>query len=176
MHLLYQKRSAFNFFVHVVSIPFNSKEHLRHWWTDRYWYVNAGLYCRLCGREPETMVVTSRSNTMTIKFKSDVFYVDQGFYAEYQAFVPTNRKPCDNIHLNSLHSSSRCICTLTPSWGSVCGRAACPGRFQCHNNLCINQSLQCDGWNDCGDGSDEDNCRECNHAFTSTPTKGHTGV
>ncbi|XP_011620138.2 suppressor of tumorigenicity 14 protein homolog [Takifugu rubripes] len=81
---------------------------------------------RLCGREPETMVVTSRSNTMTIKFKSDAFYVDQGFYAEYQAFVPNN---------------------------------PCPGRFQCHNNLCINQTLQCDGWNDCGDNSDEDNCQ-----------------
>lgn len=45
------------------------------------------------------MVVTSQSNTMTIKFKSDAFYVDQGFYAEYQAFVPTNRKPCPDIEI-----------------------------------------------------------------------------
>ncbi|XP_041801639.1 suppressor of tumorigenicity 14 protein homolog [Chelmon rostratus] len=80
---------------------------------------------RLCGNKPKSTVVTSRSNIMTIKFNSDSSYVDQGFTAEYEAFVPTN---------------------------------PCPGRFQCTNNLCINRTLQCDGWNDCGDGSDEDNC------------------
>ncbi|XP_035513490.1 suppressor of tumorigenicity 14 protein homolog [Morone saxatilis] len=80
---------------------------------------------RLCGSKPESTVVTSRSNTMTIKFNSDSSIVDQGFTAEYEAFVPDN---------------------------------PCPGRFQCTNNLCINSTLQCDGWNDCGDGSDEDGC------------------
>ncbi|XP_076598173.1 suppressor of tumorigenicity 14 protein homolog [Chaetodon auriga] len=80
---------------------------------------------RLCGSKPESTVVTSRSNVMTVKFNSDSSYVDQGFTAEYEAFVPTN---------------------------------PCPGRFQCSDNLCINKTLQCDGWNDCGDGSDEDNC------------------
>ncbi|XP_037833029.1 ST14 transmembrane serine protease matriptase b isoform X2 [Kryptolebias marmoratus] len=34
----------------------------------------------------------------------------------------------------------------------------CPGRFQCSNNICINSTLHCDGWNDCGDDSDEVNC------------------
>ncbi|KAJ3608998.1 hypothetical protein NHX12_023526 [Muraenolepis orangiensis] len=34
----------------------------------------------------------------------------------------------------------------------------CPGRFHCDNNLCVNSSLHCDGWNDCEDHSDEDNC------------------
>lgn len=80
---------------------------------------------RLCGKKPESTVVTSRSNKMTITFNSDSSYVNQGFTAEYEAFVPTN---------------------------------PCPGRFQCTNNLCINKTLQCDGWNDCGDDSDEDNC------------------
>ncbi|GLD63845.1 suppressor of tumorigenicity 14 protein homolog [Lates japonicus] len=81
---------------------------------------------RLCGRRLKSTVITSQSNEMTIKFNSDSSYVDQGFTAEYEAFIPTN---------------------------------PCPGRFQCTNNLCINTTLQCDGWNDCGDGSDEDNCK-----------------
>ncbi|XP_029292173.1 suppressor of tumorigenicity 14 protein homolog [Cottoperca gobio] len=81
---------------------------------------------RLCGNKLKSNVVISRSNKMTIKFNSDSSHVDQGFTAEYEAYVPTN---------------------------------PCPGRFQCTNNLCINQTLQCDGWNDCGDSSDEDNCK-----------------
>ncbi|XP_054465481.1 suppressor of tumorigenicity 14 protein homolog [Anoplopoma fimbria] len=81
---------------------------------------------RMCGRKPNGNVVTSRSNKMTITFNSDSTFVDQGFTAEYEAFVPNN---------------------------------PCPGRFQCTSNLCINKTLQCDGWNDCGDGSDEDGCK-----------------
>uniref|UniRef100_A0A665VJP1 Suppressor of tumorigenicity 14 protein homolog n=1 Tax=Echeneis naucrates TaxID=173247 RepID=A0A665VJP1_ECHNA len=76
----------------------------------------------------KSTVIIRQSNKMTINFKSDLSYVDQGFSAEYEAFIPTN---------------------------------PCPGRFQCTNNLCINKTLQCDGWNDCGDSSDEDNCT-CN--------------
>lgn len=38
--------------------------------------------------------------------------------------------------------------------------SACPGRFTCSNNLCINNTLRCDGWGDCGDDSDEINCSE----------------
>uniref|UniRef100_A0A3P9PSX4 ST14 transmembrane serine protease matriptase a n=1 Tax=Poecilia reticulata TaxID=8081 RepID=A0A3P9PSX4_POERE len=34
----------------------------------------------------------------------------------------------------------------------------CPGKFHCRNGLCISQNLTCDGWNDCGDMSDEKNC------------------
>ncbi|KAL4647699.1 hypothetical protein GN956_G8101 [Arapaima gigas] len=35
----------------------------------------------------------------------------------------------------------------------------CPGAFHCKSNRCINQKLKCDGWNDCGDNSDELNCQ-----------------
>lgn len=48
---------------------------------------------------------------------------------------------------------------------------ACPGSFQCHNNVCVNQTLRCDGWDDCGDHSDEDNCRECTHVLAPQPSR-----
>uniref|UniRef100_A0AAQ5Y5E1 Suppressor of tumorigenicity 14 protein homolog n=1 Tax=Amphiprion ocellaris TaxID=80972 RepID=A0AAQ5Y5E1_AMPOC len=37
----------------------------------------------------------------------------------------------------------------------------CPKQFQCRNQRCIRNELKCDGWNDCGDMSDELNCK-CN--------------
>ncbi|KAI3354045.1 hypothetical protein L3Q82_018600 [Scortum barcoo] len=35
----------------------------------------------------------------------------------------------------------------------------CPDQFQCRNQRCIKKELQCDGWNDCGEMSDELNCK-----------------
>ncbi|XP_056139420.1 ST14 transmembrane serine protease matriptase a [Lampris incognitus] len=35
----------------------------------------------------------------------------------------------------------------------------CPKEFQCKNQRCIKSALTCDGWNDCGDLSDELNCQ-----------------
>ncbi|XP_028280158.1 suppressor of tumorigenicity 14 protein [Parambassis ranga] len=34
----------------------------------------------------------------------------------------------------------------------------CPGKFACNNGMCIGRELKCDGWNDCGDMSDEMQC------------------
>uniref|UniRef100_A0A8D3D839 ST14 transmembrane serine protease matriptase a n=1 Tax=Scophthalmus maximus TaxID=52904 RepID=A0A8D3D839_SCOMX len=35
----------------------------------------------------------------------------------------------------------------------------CPKQFQCGNQRCIKLELKCDGWNDCGDMSDELKCK-----------------
>uniref|UniRef100_A0AAV2J5B7 Suppressor of tumorigenicity 14 protein homolog n=1 Tax=Knipowitschia caucasica TaxID=637954 RepID=A0AAV2J5B7_KNICA len=42
----------------------------------------------------------------------------------------------------------------------------CPEQFQCKNQRCIKSSLKCDGWNDCGDMSDELKC-SCNSTYIS---------
>lgn len=81
---------------------------------------------KLCGSELKTPVLTVRSSNVTVMFHSDSSKVNQGFTAEYEAYVPTD---------------------------------PCPKKFQCSNNLCVSMKLKCDGYNDCGDGSDEDNCK-----------------
>ncbi|XP_044063592.1 suppressor of tumorigenicity 14 protein [Siniperca chuatsi] len=35
----------------------------------------------------------------------------------------------------------------------------CPNRFACNSGICIAKELKCDGWNDCGDMSDELKCQ-----------------
>lgn len=73
--------------------------------------VSPLCFCRLCGRKPENTVVTSSSNTMTIKFRSDSSHVHQGFTAEYETFVPNNRKSFTRV--------------LTWRWGTLeAGRQA----------------------------------------------------
>uniref|UniRef100_A0A8C9THJ0 Suppressor of tumorigenicity 14 protein homolog n=1 Tax=Scleropages formosus TaxID=113540 RepID=A0A8C9THJ0_SCLFO len=83
---------------------------------------------RFCGEKKYGFVVTSKRNQLKVLFHSDMSIVDRGFFAEFEAFEPTE---------------------------------PCPGAFHCQSNRCINVKLHCDGWDDCGDSSDEINC-ECN--------------
>ncbi|XP_030641168.1 suppressor of tumorigenicity 14 protein homolog [Chanos chanos] len=45
-------------------------------------------------------------------------------------------------------------------------RNPCPGQFACATGMCISKDLQCDGWNDCGDMSDESSCKCASDQFT----------
>uniref|UniRef100_A0A8B9JUG9 Suppression of tumorigenicity 14b n=1 Tax=Astyanax mexicanus TaxID=7994 RepID=A0A8B9JUG9_ASTMX len=85
----------------------------------------------MCGEKPPNTVHSSRTNQITVRFVSDMSYVDKGFSAEFVAFEPND---------------------------------PCPGKFQCDNDVCINPQLKCDGYDDCGDTSDEMNC-VCSEEF-----------
>ncbi|XP_040033543.2 ST14 transmembrane serine protease matriptase a [Gasterosteus aculeatus] len=45
------------------------------------------------------------------------------------------------------------------SYEAINAKDPCPKQFQCRNQRCIKTELQCDGWNDCGDMSDELDCK-----------------
>lgn len=81
---------------------------------------------KLCGSDLKSPVLTISSSRVSVMFHSDSSNVNQGFSAEYEAYVPTD---------------------------------PCPKQFQCSNNLCVSPALKCDGFDDCGDGSDEKNCK-----------------
>ncbi|XP_077577704.1 suppressor of tumorigenicity 14 protein homolog isoform X2 [Stigmatopora nigra] len=42
----------------------------------------------------------------------------------------------------------------------------CPNMFTCASGICIGKELKCDGWNDCGDMSDERTCNCDKEQFT----------
>ncbi|KAG1664064.1 Sortilin-related receptor [Nymphon striatum] len=59
--------------------------------------------------------------------------------------------------------NEKCICPegLAPNQNGTCttvSSTCSPGQYQCHNNLCIPSIWLCDGDDDCGDFSDEEQC------------------
>lgn len=72
----------------------------------------------------------------------------------------------------TFHSDSSSVNQgFTAEYESYVPTDPCPGQFQCSNNLCVSLTVKCDGYNDCGDDSDEENCKcsesqlKCNNSM-----------
>ncbi|XP_017346778.1 suppressor of tumorigenicity 14 protein isoform X1 [Ictalurus punctatus] len=65
-----------------------------------------------------------------------------------------------NAMLVSFHSdSSYTDKGFSAQYNAYDPQNPCPGKFTCATGYCISKELQCDGWNDCGDMSDEKKCQ-----------------
>lgn len=106
----------------------------------------------MCGEKPDgTVTETSSTNKMEVIFFSDFSHVDRGFEAEFEAVDASDRKRLSRGQLTTCRNQASDILSST----------ACPKKFQCNNQRCIKPELKCDGYNDCGDMSDELKCSEC---------------
>ncbi|XP_076002095.1 ST14 transmembrane serine protease matriptase a [Genypterus blacodes] len=53
---------------------------------------------------------------------------------------------------------------FSASYEAIDSKDPCPAQFKCATQRCVKSQLRCDGWNDCGDMSDELNCKcKSNH-------------
>ncbi|XP_003223223.2 suppressor of tumorigenicity 14 protein [Anolis carolinensis] len=139
------------FFIVEPGIPSDSC-------TKDYVEINKEKYCGL----RNTFVVSSKTNEITVRFHSDLSFVDTGFWAEFLSYDSSD--PCPG---RFTCSSGRCIDKSRRCDGWL----DCPGggdekdcnctekQIRCNNGWCKPKYWLCDGVDDCGDNSDELQCQ-----------------
>lgn len=90
-----------------------------------------------------------------------------------QLFIFGGCKGNDNNFLSKEACEAACSGVAAPTERSValpakeeCGSASCPAsQLSCDSGCCLDRSLECDGVQQCSDGSDESHCRKLNQTF-----------
>ncbi|XP_063293289.1 suppressor of tumorigenicity 14 protein [Pelobates fuscus] len=129
---------------------------------------------KYCG-EKKPFVVSSNSNKMTVRFRSDQSITDTGFTADYLSYDSQNPCPgkftckdrrcineaqqCDGWNdCSDFSDELNCTCSET--------------QFRCKNSqICKPKYFLCDGVDDCGDRSDEKDCGCPDNNFQCTNKK-----
>ncbi|KAG1655606.1 Fibropellin-1 [Nymphon striatum] len=109
-------------------------------------------------------LVTNKLETSAKSFVSKY----TGFW-EYDQPQPKNGQ-CTSAKTDGSHSQKWTLNTCEILLPFMCNVEACPkGSFHCGNGKCVNTMFQCDGQDDCGDGSDEIRCPAlCNYYMQSS--------
>ncbi|XP_043114723.1 suppressor of tumorigenicity 14 protein homolog isoform X2 [Puntigrus tetrazona] len=120
---------------------------------------------KYCG-ERRRLVLSSTTNTLEVKFRSDESYTDKGFKVTYTAFDPVNPCPAQFACTSGYCIKKEQQCDGWNDCDDASDERNCrcdDDQFTCRNGVCRPQYFVCDRVNDCGDNSDEEHC-DCGKA------------
>ncbi|KAL0972693.1 hypothetical protein UPYG_G00193570 [Umbra pygmaea] len=104
-----------------------------------------------------TFLLKEPGQNNTKDCKKDYVEINNNRYCGELPPISTSNTNSMKVFFNS--DSSYVDRGFTAKYNAFESTNPCPNKFQCKNQRCVNTDLKCDGWNDCGDMSDEMNCK-----------------